>query len=114
MQIRKTYKALNPGLLQDEIKDFMVKQGLEVAGSKMETYVLPDESANFMSRGTMTFRTRGDSGQSGKECVRAHVVGSTVGETKLMLDIDESLFPRDRITAFQDDMDFVFGSFEVK
>jgi len=51
---------------------------------------------------------------AGKESVRAHMVGSAVGETKLMLDINESLFPQEKIKALQEDLDFIFGSYEVK
>ena len=35
-------------------------------------------------------------------------------ETKLMLDVDERLFSRKKIDALQDDLDFIFGSYEVK
>jgi hypothetical protein len=49
-----------------------------------------------------------------KECLRAHVVGSVKTETKVMLDIDEKLFPPDKVSALQDDLDFIFGSYEVK
>ena len=41
-------------------------------------------------------------------------MGSAKGETKLMLDIDEKLFSQDKISALQDDLDFIFGSYEVK
>jgi len=49
-----------------------------------------------------------------KECLRAHVVGSARTETKLMLDIDEKLFPAEKATALQGDLDFIFGTYEVK
>ena len=47
-------------------------------------------------------------------CLRAHIVGSAKGETKVMLDIYEKLFPGEKVSALQDDLDFVFGSYEVK
>jgi len=31
-----------------------------------------------------------------------------------MLDIDEKLFFGEKVSALQDDLDFVFGSYEVK
>ena len=35
-------------------------------------------------------------------------------ETKVMLDIDEKLFSPDKVSALQEDLDFIFGSYEVK
>jgi hypothetical protein len=109
MQIRKTYHEVNPELLYAEIRDFVLKQGASLGESKLETYTLPDQSASFISRGTLTFRC-----QSGKECLQAHLVGSVRDETKLMLDADEALFPPEKLAAFQADLDFIFGSYEVK
>ena len=114
MQIRKTYSGVNPDLLFDEIRDFVLKQGLALGERKIETYVLPGESAKFISRGTMTFNATGEAAKPGKECVRAHIVGSASGETKMMLDIDDKLFALDKVAALQDDLDFIFGSYEVK
>ena len=113
MQIRKTYKEVNPELLFKEIKDFAQKQGVTVDESKLETYSLPNDSSSFLSRGTLTFNIINESG-SEKECIRAHIVGSARTETKLMLDIDDKLFPQEKITALQDDLDFIFSSYEVK
>ena len=114
MQIRKTYKEINPELLYHEIRDFTQKQGAIIGEAKLETYSLPSDSSSFISRGTLTFKIQGGSGKADKECLRAHFVGSAKGETKLMLDIDEKLFPQKKISALQDDLDFIFGSYEVK
>ena len=114
MQIRKTYQEVNPELLYAEIRDFVLKQGVSAAEAKLETYTLPDESASFISRGTLTFNVKERSGNAGKECLRAHVLGSQRDETKLILDIDEKLFPQEKISALQEDLDFIFGSHEVK
>jgi hypothetical protein len=114
MQIRKTYKDLKPELLYDEVRDFVLKQGVVLAEAKMETYSLPSDSSSFISRGTLTFNIQGKAGEVGKECLRAHIVGSANGETKLMLDINEPLFPKDRVSALQEDLDFIFSSYEVK
>jgi hypothetical protein len=108
IQIRKTYHEVNPELLNAELKDFILKQGAALGENKLETYTLPDESADFVSRSTMTFSV------SGKECLRVHTVGSARTETKLMIDIDETLFPQDKLSALQTDLDFIFGSYEVK
>ena len=111
MQIRKTYEAVNPELLYAEIRDFVLKHGASLDEAKMETYTQPDESASFISRGTLTFKTPGE---SGKECLRAHIVGSVRTETKLILDIDEKLFSQEKTSALQEDLDFIFGSYEMK
>ena len=114
MKIRKTYKEVNPELLFAEIKDFALKQGASIGDAKLETYTLPDESAAFVSRGTMNFKVKGAADKAGKECIRAHVVGSVRTETKMMLDIDEKRFPQENISALLEDLDFIFRSYEVE
>ena len=114
MQIKKTYKEVNPELLYHEIRDFTQKQGATIDEAKLETYSLPSDSSSFISRGTLTFKMQDKSGKSEKECLRVHIVGSAKGETKVMLDIDEKLFPQQKLSALQDDLDFFFGSYEVK
>ena len=112
IQIRKTYREVNPELLYAEIKDFTLKQGVSLGETKLETYTLPDQSASFISRGTLTFKA--GSGKEDRECLRVHIVGSVRGETKLMLDVDEKLFSQEKVSALQSDLDFIFGSYEVK
>ncbi|MBI2868206.1 MAG: hypothetical protein HYX96_00065 [Chloroflexi bacterium] len=113
MQIKKTYKGVNPGLLYDELRDFILKRGVALGESKLETYAFPNDSSSFITRGTMTFTVKTADGRTEK-CVTAHVVGSVITETKLMLDIDESLFPGDKIAAFEEDIDFIFGAYEAR
>lgn len=111
MQIKKIYKNIKPELLHDELKDLIVKQGATVSESKMGTYSLPDDSSSFISRGTMAFKMPDE---PNKECIRSYIVGSARGETKLMLDINEELFPQDRVASLQEDLGFMLGSYEVK
>jgi hypothetical protein len=113
MQIRKTYKEVNPELLYDEVRDFVQKQGVIIDEAKLETYSLPSDSSSFISRGTLTFKIHGELGKDEKECLRAHIVGSAKGETKVMLDINEELFSKEKVSALKEDLDFVFGSYEV-
>jgi len=108
MQIRKTYREVNPELLNGELKDFIIKQGVSLGENKLETFTLPDDSTSFIARSTMSFII------SDKEALRVHMVGSARGETKLMIDIEEKLFPQEKLTALQTDLDFMFGNFEVK
>jgi len=114
MQIRKTYRDLKPELLYDEVRDFVLKQGVVVGEAKLETYSLPSDSSSFISRGTLTFNTQAGASKTKKECLRVHIVGSASGDTKLMLDINEELFPQEKVSALQNDLDFIFGSYEVK
>ena len=114
MQIRKTYKDINPELLYDEIRDFILKQGTTIGEAKLETYSLPSDSSSFISRGTLTFKIQGEPSKAEKECLRAHIMGSARGETKVMFDINEELFPEQKVSALQEDLDFIFGSYEVK
>ncbi len=58
MQIRKTYKAIKPELLYDEVRDFVLKQGAIIDEAKLETYSLPGDSSSFISRGTLVFNTQ--------------------------------------------------------
>jgi hypothetical protein len=110
MQIRKTYREVKPELLYDEIRDFVLKQGVIISEAKLETYSLPNDSSSFISRGNLIFKTSKAEG----ECLRAHVVGSAGGETKVMLDINEPLFSKEKITALLEDLDFIFISYEIK
>ncbi len=114
MQIKKTYSDVKPELLYDEVRDFVLKQGTTIGEAKLETYSLPSNSSSFISRGTVTFKVQDESGKSGKECLRAHIVGSARGETKLMLDINEELFPQEKVSALEEDLDINFSSYEVK
>ncbi len=108
MQIRKTYKEINPELLYAEIRDFVLKRGASLGEEKMETYALPSDTSSFITRGTLTFRVQE------KECLRAHIVGSVRTETKVMLDSDDKLFSAEKLSALQEDLNFIFGSYEVK
>ena len=114
MQIRKTYKEINPELLYHEVRDFARKHGVTITESKLETYSQPTDSTSFIARGTVTFNIQDPADKKDKECMHAHIVGSPRGETKLMLDIDEKLFPQPKVSALQSDLDFIFGSDEVK
>ena len=69
MQIRKTYQNVKPELLYDEVRDFVLKQGVAVAEAKFETYSLPDDSSSFISRGILTFKAQDESGKTGRECL---------------------------------------------
>jgi len=113
MQVRKVYVGVNPGLLFDELKEFVQKQGMVIDQAKLETYPVPNDSSSFVHRGTLSFRIAGESEQ-GKECLRAHIVGQARTETKLIMDTDDQLFPADKLSRLQEDLDFIFGSYEAR
>ncbi|MFC1938469.1 hypothetical protein ACFLVS_02860 [Chloroflexota bacterium] len=112
MKIRKTYKNVQPELLYNEIRDFVLKQGTVIDEAKLETYSIPTDSSSHISRGTLTFKTQDKSDI--KECIRVHIVGSAKGETKMIFDINEELFPQEKVSTLQEDIEFIFGSSEVK
>ncbi|MFH1002737.1 MAG: hypothetical protein V1780_01175 [Chloroflexota bacterium] len=112
MQIRKTYGNLQPELLFHEVRDFALKQGVTLGEANLENYSSPTDSSSFIARGTLTFKTSAGRDKAGQECLWAHLVGSAKGETKLMLDADEALFPQDKLAALQDDLNFIFASYE--
>jgi hypothetical protein len=114
MKIRKIYQGVNPELLYDEVKDFVQKQGAIIGETKLGTYSLPSDSSAFISRGTLIFKVQREPDKAERECLWAHILGSAKSEVKLMLDIDEELFPKEKVSALQDDLDFIFGSYEVK
>lgn len=113
MQIRKTYRGVNPELLYAEVKDFALKQGAVIGESKLETFLLPDNSSAFISRGCLTFKVQAGQANAEKECLRAHIVGTVKGETKMMLDINDELFSQEKVAALQDDLSFIFRSYEA-
>jgi hypothetical protein len=108
MQIRKTYRGINPEMLHNEIRDLVQKQGIIAGEAKPETYPLP--SGATQSRITLVFKTQAEQ----KECGSVHIIGSPGGETKMLLDLDETLLPRETISTLQADLDFILSSYEVK
>jgi hypothetical protein len=108
MQIRKTYKDINPTMLYDEIKEFVLRQGVTIDQNRLDTYSIPTDSSTFTYRGTLTFKVQG------KEALRAHLIGTDKGETKLMLDSDDALFSSEKVKSLEDDITFMLGSYEIK
>ena len=112
IQIRKTYRGLSPGMLYDEVRDLLQKQGIVVVETESQTYALP--SGDTQSRTTLALRTQAVHEKDQREFGSVHILGSPQGETKMLLDVDETLFPQERLSAFQGDLDFILGSYEVK
>lgn len=112
IQIKKTYRGLNPGMLCDEVQGLLQKRGIIAVETDSQTYGLP--SGDTQSRTTLTLKTQAEQEKDQKECGRAHILGSPQGETKMLLDVDETLFPQEEFSAFQGDLDFILGSHEIK
>ena len=106
VQIKKTYQGINPEMLRDEVRDLVQKRGIMVEEAKVQTYGLP--SGSTQSRVTMVFKTKEE------KCGNAHIIGSPGGETKLMVDLDERYISPESISALQEDLNFILGSYEVK
>jgi len=107
VRIRKTYRGINPEMLCEEIRGLVQKQGVIADDAKFQTYSVP--SGATQSRVTVILRT-----ERKKECGSAHIISSPKGEAKIILDIDEDLLPNEKISALQEDLDFILGSYEVK
>lgn len=112
IQIKKTYRGLNPGMLCDEVRDLLQKQGIIAVEAESQTYGL--SSGATQSRITLALKTRGTHEQDRKECGSIHILGSPRDEAKMLVDIDETLFPSEKLSAFQEDLDFILGSYEIK
>ena len=112
VQIKKTYRGVSPEMLYDEVRDLLQKQGIVVVETESQTYGLP--SGDTQSRTTLALKTSAEPGEGQKEIGSVHILGSPQGETKMLLDIDETLFPQEKLSAFQADFDFILGSYEIK
>jgi len=108
MQIRKAYQEINPTLLYDEIKELVLREGASLDQNRLETYSMPSDSSTFVYRGTLTFKIQG------KEAIRAHIIGVDRGETRLILDADDTLVSPDKLKTIEKDLDFMLGSYESK
>jgi hypothetical protein len=112
VQIRKTYRGINFEMLYDEVRDSVEKQGIVVGEPELQTYGLP--SGSTQSRAVLVFKTKAEREEDQKSCGSAHIIESPGGETKMIIEIDEDLFPQEKVTAFQGELDFILGSYEVK
>jgi hypothetical protein len=112
IQIKKTYRGLNPGMLYDEVQGLLEKHGIMAVETESQTYGLP--SGDTQSRTTLALKTEAGQEKDQKECGSVRILGSPQGETKMLLDIDETLFPQEKLSAFQNDLDFILGSYEIK
>jgi hypothetical protein len=112
IQIKKTYRGLSPGMLCAEVQGLLHKQGIIAVETESQTYGLP--SGDTQSRTTLALKTPAEQEKDQKECGIVHILGSPQDETKMLLDIDETLFPQEKLSAFQGDLDFILGSYEIK
>lgn len=112
VQIRKTYRGLNPAMLCDEVRGLLHKQGVVAVQTESQTYGL--SSGGTQSRIRLTLKTKGSEEQSGNECGSIHILGLPRDETRMLLDVDEALCPHGKLSSFQEDLEFVLGSYEVR
>ena len=112
VQIRKTYRGINFEMLCDEVRDLAERQGIVVGEPELQTYGLP--SGSTQSRAVLVFKTKAEREEDQKSCGSAHIIESPGGETKMIIEMDENLFPQEKGSAFEGELDFVLGSYEVK
>jgi len=107
VQVKKTYRGLNPEMLYDEVRELASKQGIQAAQASIQTYSI--SSGATQSRVTVPVHT-----SDGRECGSLHIVGTANGDARMTLDLDDALVPSDALSALQSDIDFMLGSYEVK
>ena len=107
IQVKKTYRALNPEMLYAEVRDLVAKRGLDVAQASLQTYSV--SSGATQSRVTVPVRTA-----DGQNCGTLHILGSANGDARMIFEVDDAIVAPDTITGIQGDIDFMLGSYEVK
>jgi len=112
LQIKKTYRDINPEMLCDEVRGLLQKQDVVVVETDSQTYGLP--SGATQSRTTLSLKTQTKQENDQMEFGSVHIISSPQDEAKMLLEIDESLFSQEKLAAFQEDLDFVLSSYEVK
>ncbi len=112
IQIRKTYRGINLEMLYAEIRDLLQKQGVLASTAKTQTYGLP--SGETQSRSMLVLKTQAAQEKDQKECGSIDIIGSPNDETKMLLDVDENLFSQEKLSAFQENLNFTLGSYEVR
>lgn len=106
-QLRKTYRKLNPDLLYDEARDLLSRHGLSVREGRMQTYSIA--SGETQSRVTAPVEDG-----SGKQCGTLHILGSSSTDVRMTITLNGDGVSQDTVSALQDDVDFILGSYEVK
>jgi hypothetical protein len=112
VQIKKVYGGLNPEMLVDVIRSLLQKQGIAAIEIESQTYGLP--SGGTQSRAILALRTEAVPGRDQSEYGSAHILSSQQDEVKVLLDIDDALLPPEKLVAFQEDLNFILSSYEVK
>jgi len=112
MQIKKTYRGINPEMLYDEVHDLVQKQGIVLSKARTQTYGLP--SGATQSRIVVVFKTQAQRQEEQIKCGDGNIIDSPNGETKMLLDLDEKLLSREKISSIQESLDFILGSYEPK
>ncbi len=107
VQIKKTYRGLNPEMLYDEIRDTVGRHGLNAAQANLQTYSV--SSGATQSRVTVPVRN-----SDGTECGSIHILGSAHGDVRMTVILHDTLVSSEVVQALQADIDFMLGAYEVK
>ncbi|MDY7019441.1 MAG: hypothetical protein SU899_05165 [Chloroflexota bacterium] len=112
VQIKKTYRGINPEMLCDEIRGLAQKKGLLAGETTEQTYSLP--SGTTQSRITLVFKIQDKQTEEQKECGSVNIVSLPGGEANLLLELEETVLAEEKVSAFKEDLDFALDSYEVK
>ncbi len=107
VQMKKTYRGINPEMLHDEMRDIVAQHGLKAAKANQQTYSV--SSGATQSRVTVPLQT-----SEGEECGSIHILGSANGDARMTLHLNDGLIPSDVVKALESDISFMFGSYEVR
>jgi len=80
IQIKKTYRGLNPGMLCDEVQGLLQKQGIMTVETESQTYGLP--SGDTQSRTTLALKTTGRARERPEGMRQGTYSGLTTGRNK--------------------------------
>ena len=94
-------------MLYDEVRDLVSRHGLRVEESKVQTYGMPSGATQSRVAATIV-------SAKNAACGSVHVIGSAGGDTRMTIDLDDSVVSADVVEALREDIDFMLGAYEVR
>lgn len=107
MRIRKTYRGTSADMVRDEMLYALQKAGVDAGEAITQTYAVP--SGQTQSRITIPLVTSNQ-----KPCGSLHLVGAARGETRVSLDLDDSVVNEESRSSLEEELEFLLGIYEVK
>ena len=112
VQIRKTYRGISPEMLSAEIQGSVQKQGISVGKTDAQTYSIL--SGATQTRIAAALKTHGKRTEDIKDCGSIQILSLPGGEIQLLLDLNETVIPKENISVLQGDINFTLDPYEVK